>query len=352
MSFPQPPKPPSPEPPSPKLTPKKPQGWQLLNQGAPIAVLLAAGLIVLYRLVPVLELIAIAILLSVIFKTLLQWLRRLVKLRWLALLLLVSLVVSFIALFVFVVVPNLISEFTTLLSVLPDYANTLSERGQALENKFGLTLDISGSVGRLTSFIYGWIGNIPALLSQITSLTVDAVATLILAIYIAQDPGFLLNGIYRITPSAHRPKVKRILQNSRVKLQGWLFGTLIAMLFLGAGATLGLWIIGIPLALSFGVIAGLFEIIPYFGSIVGTFLPALVALTLSPVKLLLVLALFLVLNQVDAHIVQPIIVGSRVHLKPAAVIIAFLIMGELLGLIGVLVAVPTAAVILALFEEL
>ncbi len=86
------------------------------------------------------------------------------------------------------------------------------------------------------------------------------------------------------------------------------------MLFLGIGATIGLWALGIPLFLPFGIIAGLFEIIPYFGSIVGTFLPALVALTISPLKLGFVLVLFLVLNQLDAHIVQPIVMGKQVHL--------------------------------------
>lgn len=142
------------------------------------------------------------------------------------------------------------------------------------------------------------------------------------------------------------------MTNSKVKLQGWLFGTLIAMLFLGVTSCLGLWPIGIPLPLSFGLIAGLLEIIPYFGSVVGTFLPALVALTISPVKLLLVLGLFLILNQIDAHIIQPVIVGHRVNLRPAVVIIAFLVMGELFGFVGILIAVPTAAIMLAIFEEL
>lgn len=81
-------------------------------------------------------------------------------------------------------------------------------------------------------------------------------------------------------------------------------------------------------------------------------MPALVASTLSPVKLLLVLGLCLILNQIDAHIIQPIIVGHRVNLRPAVVIIAFLVMGELFGFVGILIAVPTAAIMLAIFEEL
>lgn len=87
------------------------------------------------------------------------------------------------------------------------------------------------------------------------------------------------------------------------------------------------------------------------GSFVGGFLPALVALTISPLKLLLVLVLFLLLDRIDAHIFQPIVVGQQVNLHPVTVIIAVLIMGELLGLVGVIFAIPAAVVVTTFFDE-
>lgn len=341
-----------PSPPKPSPPPQRESGWQRLNQGAPIAVMLAAMLIILYRLLPVLELIAIAVLLAIIFETLLQWLQNWVKFRWLALLILISFMLGFVALIVFVVVPNLVQEFNTLSTALPGYISALSQNAQVLQNKLGFAPDFSEGINRLSASIYSLIESIPNLLSRTFDITINAIATFVLGLYIAHDSSLITKGIVRVAPSTQKLRVKRIMTHSKAKLQGWLFGTLIAMLFLGVTSFLGLWLIGIPLPLSFGVIAGLLEIIPYFGSIVGTFLPALIALTISPVKLLLVLGLFLILNQIDAHIVQPIVVGQQVNLRPAVVIIAFLIMGELFGFIGIIIAVPTAAIMLAVFEEL
>ncbi|MEH2030940.1 MAG: AI-2E family transporter, partial [Nostoc sp.] len=108
---------------------------------------------------------------------------------------------------------------------------------------------------------------------------------------------------------------------------------------------------GIPSALPFGIITGLFEIISYFGSIIGAFLPALVALSISPLKLVFVLILFFVMNQIDAHVVQPLVMGQQVNIHPVMVIVTFLVMGKLFGFIGVLLAVPAAAVIITLIDE-
>jgi predicted PurR-regulated permease PerM len=167
----------------------------------------------------------------------------------------------------------------------------------------------------------------------------------------AYDPKSLVNGILRLIPRRHHQRLTRVLKACQVRLRGWIFGTGIAMIFLGAGAAIGLWILRIPSAFAFGIIAGLFEIIPYFGSIVGTFLPALVALSISPIKLVFVLILFLVLNQIDAHIVQPLVMGQQVNIHPVMVIVTFLVMGKLFGLIGVLLAVPAAAIIVTLIDE-
>jgi predicted PurR-regulated permease PerM len=141
------------------------------------------------------------------------------------------------------------------------------------------------------------------------------------------------------------------MQTMRLRLQGWMVGTFLAMLFLGVGVGIGLWILGIPLAFPFGIVAGLFEIIPFFGSFIGGFLPALVALTISPLKLILVLVLFLLINQIDAHIFQPIVVGQQVNLHPVGVVIAVLVMNKLLGIIGLIFAIPAAVVIMTLFDE-
>lgn len=326
-------------------------GWARLTQGAPLAVLLAAALYILYQLLPVLKLIAIAMLIAVIFRTLLRWLEQVVKVRSIAVLLLGGLILGFAIFVATVLVPGVVTEVQTLLVVIPDYLNSLIALSTHLHQSMTFVPDLSGGLLQVKDLAAQVLSSSSLMLQQAFSVTIEVVATMILALYLAYDPQSLIAGLLRLVPRRQHQRIYRVLYATEVRLRGWIFGTGIAMLFLGVSTTLGLWALGIPLALPFGVIAALFEVIPYFGSIFGTILPALVALTLSPLKLVLVVALFIVLNQVDAYLVQPLVMGQQVNLHPVLVIIMFLVMGKLLGFIGILLAVPTVAVVVTLIDE-
>jgi predicted PurR-regulated permease PerM len=165
------------------------------------------------------------------------------------------------------------------------------------------------------------------------------------------DPGPLVRGALRLVPLEKRPRVKRFLRTFEVRLRGWIVGQAIVALFVGIGGGVGLWIIGVPLYISFGIIAGVLNVVPYLGSIVGAMLPALLALTISPMKAVLVVLLFVALNQVEGYILQPMVMGREVKLHPAMVIVSFLIFGALLGVVGVLLAVPAAVLCATLLDE-
>jgi predicted PurR-regulated permease PerM len=322
-----------------------------LTQGAPLAVLLVLALLILARLQRILELIAIAILLSLILQTLLQQLERIIKQRWLAVLALVIGIFGLFILLPIVILPDFLNEFQKLALKLPQYLSNLTEQAQSLHTNYRFIPDVSQEIAKLSDFLYGLLKSLPLILEKVFGITVEAFAIIILALYITYDPSFLSNGLLRLTPRRHHRQVKHTLQIMRLRLQGWMSGTFLAMLFLGVGVGVGLWLLGIPLALPFGILAGLFEVIPFFGSFIGGFLPALVALTISPLKFVLVLLLFLLINQIDAHIFQPIVVGQKVNLHPVGVVIAVLVMNELLGVIGLVFAIPTTVVVLTLFDE-
>ncbi len=322
-----------------------------LTRGAPLALLMAAIIYILYKLVLVLEILAIAALLALVLRTSLRWLQRVVKVRWLAVLLLVGLVLGFGSFVVLFVVPNFITETQILISQLPEYLNHLRNFATSLRTRFTFIPDISLALVQLRSFLLRILDIFPELLKNAFGGTIELIGTIILALYMAYDPNSVIRGILRLVPRRHHERFKRLLQSAEVRLEGWIFGTGVAMLIIGVGAALGLWFLGVPLPISFGVFAGVFEVIPYFGSIVGTVLPALVALTISPIKAVFVLVLFLVLNQVDAHLIQPVVMGKRVDLSPVMVIVSFLVMGELFGFFGVLLAVPAAAVFATVIDE-
>ena len=289
--------------------------------------------------------------LSLVLQTLLSQLKKLFKRRWLAILVLAIGIIGLTVLLPIVIVPDLLDEFQKLSSNLPEYLNSLTRQSQNLHEQYSFIPDISQEISKLNDFLYGVLRSFPLLLERAFGITLEAFATVILALYITYDPGFLTGGLLRLTPRRHHRQIRHLLKAIRLRLQGWMTGTLLAMLFLGVGVGIGLWILGVPLPLPFALIAGLFELIPIIGSFVGGFLPALVALTISPLRLVLVLVLFLLLNQIDTHIFQPIVMGQQVDLHPIAVIVAVLVMGELLGLIGVIFAIPAAVVVTTLFDE-
>ncbi len=322
-----------------------------ITRGAPLALLMAIIFYILYKLVLVIEILAIAALLALVLRTSLQWLQKIVKIRWLAVLILIGLILGFGAFVVLFVIPNFITETQILISQLPEYLNRIKSFTASLRTKFTFIPDISQALVQLRSFLLKLLDIFPLLLRETFGGTIETIGTLILALYMAYDPNSVIRGVLRLVPRRHHDRFKKLLESAQVRLEGWIFGTGVAMLIIGVGAAIGLWILGVPLPLSFGVFAGVFEVIPYFGSIVGTVLPALVALTISPIKAVFVIVLFLVLNQVDAHLIQPVVMGKRVNLSPVMVIVSFLVMGELLGFFGVLLAVPAAAVFATIVEE-
>ena len=322
-----------------------------LTEGAPLAVFLVLSLLILYQLRSVLVLIAIAILLSLIFQTLLHQIEKVVEKPWLAVIILSVGILALTVAIPLIILPGLSDQVGKLSSALPQYVSDLTSKSKDLHEQYEFVPDLSQEIGKLNDFLRRAIESLPMVLTQALGITIEAFATVVLALYITSDPEFLTNGLFRFIPRRHHRRTKRILKNTRSGIQGWMAGTLWAMLFLGVGTVIGLWILGIPLALSFGIIAGLLEVIPYVGSFAGGFLPALVALTISPTKLILVIVLFLILNQVDAHLIQPMVMGKQVNIHPIGVIVAILIMGNLLGIIGVICAVPAAVIVKTLIDE-
>jgi predicted PurR-regulated permease PerM len=264
---------------------------------------------------------------------------------------LVGLIGGFGLFLALVMVPSLLEEAQTLAQTLPKYLNSLISLSRRLHNSVSYVPDLSQGLEQLKGILDRIVSFFPLLIRSTFDLSLQALATVILAMYMAYDPDALTRGILRLSPRQQHWRIKRLLESTKVKLRGWIFGTGLAILIIGVGAVIGLWILQVPLAVSLGFLAGILEVIPYVGPIVGAILPALLALTISPIKALLVLGYFLVLNQVDVHLIQPIIMGQRVGLHPVVVIIAFLCMGKLLGLIGLLLAVPTAAVLVTLVDE-
>ncbi len=184
----------------------------------------------------------------------------------------------------------------------------------------------------------------------------DAAAKLVfvmfLAIFLALGPRKYRDGTVLLFPRARQGRAREVMNALGATLQGWLLGQLGAMVIVGALTTLGLWAIGVPLALILGLIAGLLEFIPIAGPFLAFIPAALLALSQDMNTLLWVIALYVVIQQLEGNIIVPLLQRRTVDLPPALTISAIFVFGAAFGALGLLIAVPLLAVALVLVKML
>jgi predicted PurR-regulated permease PerM len=136
-------------------------------------------------------------------------------------------------------------------------------------------------------------------------------------------------------------------------LHAWVVGQLIAMLLLGVLTTLGLWLLGVPYFLAFGVFAGIAAIVPFFGTLFSTLIPALFALGVAGLgKAIAVTLLGVGVHLIEANFVSPVVMERQVNLPPVITIAGVLLIGKLFGLAGLIVAVPILAFVMVLIRHI
>jgi predicted PurR-regulated permease PerM len=136
-----------------------------------------------------------------------------------------------------------------------------------------------------------------------------------------------------------------------MKVSAWLGGQLLLGAVIGTSSAIGLWALGVPFFYVLALISGIGELIPVVGPIVSA-IPALaVAATVSLKKVLLVLIFFFLQQQLENHVLVPKIMSRQVGVSAVTVIVALLIGAELAGIIGAILAVPTAAIVLVVAGE-
>jgi predicted PurR-regulated permease PerM len=186
--------------------------------------------------------------------------------------------------------------------------------------------------------------------------TVGAIANLIviffLGVYLAVDPGLYRRGVLHLVPPVARQRVAHALDSAGEGLRKWLLGQLLAMIAVGLVTGLATWAIGVPFALSLGLIAGLLEFVPFVGPVVAAIPGILLAFSASPETALYATLAYLAIQQIEGNVLMPVVQRWAVSLPPALGVLAVVVFGLLLGLPGVLLAVPLMVVAMILVEKL
>jgi predicted PurR-regulated permease PerM len=168
----------------------------------------------------------------------------------------------------------------------------------------------------------------------------------------AAEPGLYRAGLLRLVPPPQRPRAEEAVDTLTFNLRWWLVGQVVLMLVMAGTTALGLWLVGVPLALTLGLLAGALELVPYVGPWASAVPAVLVALTVSPTHLLLTVALYLALHLLEGYVLLPLVQRRAVHLPPALTVAAQALLGELLGVMGLFVAAPLTLCAVVLLKML
>lgn len=204
--------------------------------------------------------------------------------------------------------------------------------------------------------IVGQLGSVGAsLASRITDffsttfgLLIDLVVILFVGLYFAYEPKTYLDGALTLVPHEHRPRTREALIEVYRSLRWWLVGRLAAMIILAVMATIGLLLLGMPLALLLGALVGLLEFIPYLGPALALVPALLIALGIGPTQALYVLLLYMGLQVLESYILTPIIEQRVVSVPPVLLIGSQLILSAIFGFWGLLLA-PALVVVSRVF---
>jgi predicted PurR-regulated permease PerM len=189
-------------------------------------------------------------------------------------------------------------------------------------------------------------------LNWVTTVAIDLVVVLFGIVFIAVDPSLYRRGVALLFPRAQRPLANEALVDAGLALRQWVIGLFVVMVFIGVFCGLGLWLVGVPSAAGLGLIAALFELIPYLGPIISAVPVALVAATAGPETLWLGLGVMLIVHWVEAALVSPLVQQKVVSLPPAVSVFGVVAGGMLFGPVGLIFASPLLVVAMVLVKRL
>ncbi len=173
-----------------------------------------------------------------------------------------------------------------------------------------------------------------------------------IALFVAANPTIYRKGALQLVPESSRQQTAELLDDLGYTITWWLVGQLIPMALLGIATMLGLWLMGVPLAFTLGLLTAAMLFVPYVGSVIAYIPSALVSLTLGPATLLSVSVLYVAVHLAEGYVITPIVQRRAVEIPPALTLTAQLLMWKFAGLLGVMAATPLTAMSLVLVRKL
>ena len=312
---------------------------------------IAVGLVLMWQLAQIVRWLVIAVFLAVAISPPVGWLGRRRVPRVLAILLVYLALILVFAGLGALVVPPLVDQVQALVAAVTERARAPGGLGQAVDelaNRYGaggyvdtlreqaqeLPGQLNAAAAPLLAVTKGIFGSVTALIS-----------ILLLTFFLLLDNDrFIAAGLNLFNP-AQRPRLRRLLGQSANAIHGYVNGNLAISLIAGVASFVTMTVLGMPYAVALALVVALFDLIPLIGGTLGAAVVVLVALFVNPVTAGILALFFLIYQQVENNLLQPMVYGRSVSLHPLAIFVAVLAGGQLLGILGALLAIPVAEII-------
>ena len=246
-------------------------------------------------------------------------------------------------------VPTLVDQVNSFVDKTPDYVHDLtSGRGKLgfLETKYHVVEKVREQVNKGgASRILGLSGTALAVTKGVINAVVGTVTVAFLTLFMLLEGPKWTERIYGLLPAESQPRWRRVGHDIYRTVGGYVTGNLLISLIAGISSTVVLLILGVPYAVALGLIVAFLDLIPLAGATLAAIIVAAVAFIHGIVAGIVVIVFFVVYQQVENHLLQPVVYGRTVQLSPLAVLVAVLIGAELAGILGALAAIPVAGAI-------
>lgn len=267
---------------------------------------------------------------------------------------------SFFALIIFIlslIVPFISMEINQLTQALPKFVASVTgalEKAQQSTNTryFDFFSEIQNLLDSLSQFLQVTSQSVINLLVNIFGGLLSFVAIIIVSFYLSVMRGGITSFLKSIVPEKHENYVVGLWKRTEHKVGRWFQGQVLLALTVGVLVFVGLSLLNIKYALLLGLIAMALEIIPIAGPVISAIPGIVLAFAQSPTLGLWVLIFYIVVQQLENHILTPLILGKTLGLNPIIVILAILVGGQMAGILGIIISVPVAVVIVEILDDL
>ena len=271
--------------------------------------------------------------------------------RWLAILIIYAVIIGALVAILAIVIPPLVEQAEELWRNLP----TKLAQAQEFLTRVGIMrkpITLGEAVQQAPAAGGSAVSTIFSTVRNVFGGVFGIITILLLTFYMLVESREIFSFFVRLFPPKQRPRVAMISATVTSKVSAWLGGQLLLSLLIGLTSAIGLWAMGVPYFYVLALISAIGEMIPMIGPILAAIPAILVAATVSPGLAIGVAVFFIVQQQVENTVLVPKIMGRQVGLSAVTVIIALGMGGALLGVVGAILSVPTAAIVQVLFDEL